>query len=105
VASRIELRVPHTLAPDDALARIAALAEYYQHRHHAKVTWPSERVVHIEVRYLGVRIDARAAVEAGAIVCDATDPGFLLRGRGLKYLSAKLRRYLDAPRLEDLPRA
>jgi hypothetical protein len=104
VASRIELSVPHP-RPDDALARITALADYYQHRHHAKISWTSERVVKIEIRYLGVRIDARAAVEPNAIVCDATDPGFLLRTRGIKYLTAKIRRYLDTPRLEDLPRA
>ncbi len=104
MASRIELKVSHTLPIDEAVARIAALAEYYQHRHHATITW-TDRVVHIEVRYLGVRIDARAAVEADAVRCDATDPGFLLRARGIKYMTTKLRRYLDAPTLTELPRS
>lgn len=103
MAQRIELRVPHTLTLEEARARMEALGDYYRARHHASVSW-HEDVVTIDVRYLGVRVSVRARLEAHAVQVDASDPGFLLRSRGAKYLDAKIRRYLHEP-LATLPRA
>lgn len=102
--SRIELAVDHTLPMDAALARMHALADYYIHRHGATVQW-DHGVGDIHVKYIGVKLLVRVKVDSHCVHCEAPDPGFLLRRRGLDYLRKKLTRYLDpATPVELLPR-
>lgn len=104
MAGRIQLEVPHTLTLDEARSRIEALGEFYQNKYRAEVSWRGSDA-EIAVRYLGIRIDVHVRVEGARVTCDATDPGFLLRARGIKYLRAKLERFLDPKNaLGDLPR-
>ena len=104
MASRIELEVAHSLPITQALERLYALGDYYHHRHGAVVTW-SDHVGDIVVRYLGLRLTVRVRLDDARVTCDAPDPGFLLRKKGLEYLRKKINRYLDpATAVSDLPR-
>jgi hypothetical protein len=104
VGRRIAVEVEHALAIEDAIARIEALAEFYRNKYRAEVTW-NGRTADLVVRYLGIRIEVVVRVEPRRVTCDASDPGFLLRGQGTKYLRAKLERFLDPGNaLADLPR-
>ena len=81
-----------------------ALAEYYTHRHGAAVTWATH-AADIAVRYLGITLHVRVRVEERRVHCEAPDPGFLLRKRGIEYLRKKIARYLDtATPVAELPR-
>jgi hypothetical protein len=91
--AKIDLEVAHTLTPEDALARIQALGEYYVHRHHAEVTWRGTAVV-IVARYVGVRLEVQAKVGPQSVHAETRDLGFLLRKVGAEYLRKKLLRYL-----------
>ncbi|MCC6620352.1 MAG: polyhydroxyalkanoic acid system family protein [Deltaproteobacteria bacterium] len=104
MASRIELEVAHDLPIEEAHARMLALGEYYHHRHGAVVTW-ADHQGDIAVRYLGIKLHVRVLVEARRVHCEAPDPGFLLRKRGIEYLRKKIARYLDpATAVDALPR-
>lgn len=101
---RIKVEVSHRLPFEDALARIHVLSEFYRNKYRAEVTW-RDREADLTVRYLGIKIEISVAVEPSRVTCDATDPGFLLRAQGIKYLRAKLERFLNpANAIEDLPR-
>jgi len=95
MASRIELEVAHDLPLDQAHERMQALGEYYHNRHGAVVTW-ADHTGDIAVRYLGIKLHVRVQVDARRVHCEAPDPGFLLRKRGIEYLRKKIARYLDA---------
>ncbi|MFO0744805.1 MAG: polyhydroxyalkanoic acid system family protein [Myxococcota bacterium] len=103
--ARIELEVDHSLPAAVALARMHALGEYYQHRHGASVHW-DDKTGDIQVKYVGLKLGVRVRVDDRRVHCEAPDPGFLLRRRGIEYLRKKIQRYLDpGTPVELLPRA
>ena len=104
MAKRLTFSVPHRYSRGEALARIAALGDYFTNKHDAVVTWRGD-AVDIVARYMLVPIEATTTVTDTAVSVDGKDPGFLLRGRALAYLQGKVEMYLDpGTSLDQLPR-
>ena len=96
----------HSLAIEDARARIRALGEYLSNKHGIAVSWAGEDLAKISGKYLVVSIEGSVSVAAKQVIFDGKDPGMLWRGKAKDYLNAKLTQYLNpATKLEDLPRS
>lgn len=94
----------HTLAKDDALARIRALGDYLHNRHGIHVSWEGE-VARFTGKYLVVSIDGSVRLDADRVVFEGKDPGFLWRGKAKDYLAIKMKQYLDpGVKVEQLPK-
>ena len=94
----------HELSDDAARARLEALADYLHNRHGIRVAWVDGRAK-FAGKYMVVKIEGELSLAAGMIHFRGQDPGILWRRRALRYLEAKLKRYLDpAVGLDELPR-
>lgn len=101
----MELDIPHSLALEEARARLQALCDYMQHRHGAQVTWIEQDRATIRGKYAVFAITAELRIEPGRVHVQGTDPGLALRAAAKKYVSGKLLFYLDPARAPDsLPR-
>ncbi len=93
-----------SLSKEDAKARLVALGEYLQNRHHIAVTWNGDSAS-VNGKYMVVHIEGSLAFQGDKAVFDGKDPGFLWRGKAKDYLTNKLANYLDPKKsLDDLPR-
>lgn len=96
---------PHTLADDDARARVQALGDYIRTRHGIDCTWSGDQAT-FRGKYLIVRIEGTLTLSPGLVVFEGKDPGMLWRSKAKDYLARKLGKYLDPKTpLEQLPRA
>jgi len=88
------LDYPYSLEEDDALARLKALADYWQKKHGVKATWDGTDV-HFDGRVKGVRFDGKVSIGGGRVYADVKT-GFLAEKLGGKaYVKRKLADYLD----------
>jgi len=88
------LDYPYSLDEDDALARLKALADYWQKKHGVKATWEGNDV-HFDGKVKGVRFDGKVTIGGGRVYANVKT-GFLAEKLGGKaYVKGKLADYLD----------
>jgi hypothetical protein len=101
----MEIDYRHSLADDEARARLKVLGEYLTNRHGIKVSWLDENRARFSGKYLVVKIEGELTMAAGIARFRGEDPGFLWRRKAVDYIEGKLAKYLDAKvSLADLPR-
>src|SRR5262245_58830254 len=85
----------HSLAQDDARARIKALGEYLTNKHGIGMRWENDDRAKISGKYMIVTIEGTVTIEPKAVKFEGKDPGMLWRGKAKDYLTHKLSTYLD----------
>ncbi len=101
----MQIDYKHTLADDDARARLHVLGEYLHNRHGIKVAWLDPDRATFSGKYLVVKIDGELSAAPGLVKFRGHDPGFLWRKRATEYIEGKLNFYLDPTKpLDTLPR-
>ncbi len=94
----------HSLAEDEARARIRALGEYFSNKHGMTVTWTGDDVATIRGRYMVVTVEGSVTVSPGKVRFEGKDPGMLWRGKAKEYLGHKLDKYLNpSTPVDELP--
>jgi hypothetical protein len=84
---------PHTFSRTEARERIQQLLDYWSSRWGIRRDWHGDSVsIHGSV--MGVSIDAELVIGDHWVSAFASDPGFLVRGAAVGYVSGKLRKYL-----------
>jgi hypothetical protein len=89
----ITLLVGHHFSRSDAHERVQQLVDYWKNRYHVSQSWSGDRVA-ISGTVVGVPFQAFLEVTDGAVRCESSDPGALLRGSARDYVQKKLRKYL-----------
>jgi hypothetical protein len=101
----MEIDYRHSLADDEAKARLQVLGEYLTNRHGIKVSWLDTSRARFSGKYLVVKIEGELTMQPGIVRFRGEDPGFLWRRKAQDYIEGKLEKYLDAKvALGDLPR-
>jgi hypothetical protein len=90
----MKLEFPHRLPLDDAKARISALLDYWGRKYGLKSTWTGDKAT-FTGKVMGIAFDGHFIVTASGLGGEATDPGFLFRGKATDYLKRKFGHYLD----------
>ena len=99
----MQFEYAHSVDLPEAQERLERLGAYLENRHGIDVSWAGNECT-IDGKYLLVKIEGKMVVEAGRVHFDGRDPGFLWRGKAIKYLKDKLEMYLDtSTAIEDLP--
>ena len=95
----ISLLVGHKFSRVDAHARVQQLLDYWKRRYNVQQAWTGDNV---EVSGVVVGVPFRAIIEItdGAVKCESSDPGALLRNSARDYVQKKLRKYLHPQYLE-----
>jgi hypothetical protein len=101
----MEIDYRHSLADDEARARLQVLGEYLTNRHGIKVSWIDANRARFSGKYLVVKIEGELSMAAGIARFRGEDPGFLWRRKAVDYIEGKLAKYLDPKTpIADLPR-
>ena len=101
----MEIDYRHSLADDDARARLKVLGEYLTNRHGIKVAWLDAARATFSGKYLVVKIEGELSMAPGIVRFRGEDPGFLWRRKASDYIEGKLAKYLDPKvAVADLPR-
>lgn len=104
MGKRIEVDVPHTLGVEEAVARMAALGEYFRARYQARVAWPTAQRARLSASYALVRLEVDLDVRADRVVVSGEVPR-LLATKARDYTVRKVQNYLDpATPLAALPK-
>jgi hypothetical protein len=90
----IKVEVSHTLSVEDAKARMQGLFDYWIKKYGVKASWQGDKAT-FAGKMMGVTFEGYMNVTAARVGGEATDPGFLLRGKTTDYLQRKLAMYLD----------
>lgn len=99
----MEIDYRHSLADDEARARLKVLGEYLTNRHGINVTWAGD-TGNFRGKYLVVSIEGQLMLDDGVVHVVGKDPGLLWRKQATDYLKRKLDAYLDPARpLAELP--
>jgi hypothetical protein len=101
----MEIDYRHSLADDEARARLQVLGEYLTNRHGIKVAWLDPNRAKFSGKYLVVKIEGELTMAPGIARFRGEDPGFLWRRKASDYIEGKLVKYLD-PKVPigELPR-
>jgi hypothetical protein len=91
----IKVEVSHTLSIDEAKSRMQGLFDFWVKKYGVKATWQADKAS-FAGKMMGVTFEGYMLVSATRVGGEATDPGFLLRGKTTDYLQRKLAMYLDA---------
>ncbi len=96
----IKFEVPNSLPVEEARKRVEALLGYWKRKYGVTSAWTGDGAT-MKGKAVGVTIDGKLAVEARRIAGEASDPGMLLRGQAIKYLTRKFAEYLDPSKSLD----
>ena len=89
----LEVRHAHGFSRDEARIRVDQLLDYWAKRFGVQRDWQGDRV-HVKGRFWGMDFDGVLFVRDHEVRAVANDPGSMLRGTALGYVSGKLRKYL-----------
>jgi hypothetical protein len=90
----MRLEKKHSFSADEALARLQALADYWNRKHGLRFDFTETRAT-VSGEVKGVKIRAEVHLEPGAIRVEADDPPLLLRAIAKAYVASKLDHFLD----------
>ena len=85
---------PHSLEHADAKARCEALLDYWSRKYGVKASWVADKAT-FKGSVMGITFDGWFNVGPKAVTGEATDPGFLFRGKAMDYFKRKFGFYLD----------
>ncbi len=92
-AQTLEVRHAHGFSRAEARVRVDQLLDYWAQRFGVERTWQGDRVF-VKGRFWGMAFDGVLVIRDSEVRAVANDPGTMLRGTALGYVSAKLRKYL-----------
>ncbi len=89
----VKFEVPHSLSKDEAKRRVSELVTYWSSKYGVKVDWSGD-AAKMAGKIMGLNMNAHLQVLGNKVSGEATDPGFLLRDKAMKYLKQKFETYL-----------
>ena len=104
----MKVEMPHEFSVDEARHRMKDLTTYWRKKYAVESRWTND-VARMSGSFLGITFEATLAVATHTVIVDGSDPGALLRGQAVGYVTRKLHQYLAAeaqrPREADHRRA
>jgi hypothetical protein len=94
----MKVEMPHEFSVEEARHRMKDLTAYWRKKYAVESRWTKD-VARMSGSFLGITFEATLAVAAHTVIVDGPDPGALLRGQAIGYLTRKLHQYL-APNAE-----
>ena len=91
--AKITFLVGHHFSRSDARARVQQLLDYWETRASLTQIWKGDRV-EVSGTVVGITFSASLYISEGAVRCESTDPGFVVRNTARDYVQTKLRKYL-----------
>lgn len=89
----MKVEMPHELSVEEARDRMKDLTAYWRRKYAVESRWRND-VARMSGSFLGVTFEATLAVATRTVIVDGPDPGVLLRGQAIHYLTRKLHHYL-----------
>ena len=90
---RMKIEVVHALDLNDAIARMRTLTEYWERKYTVESRW-TKTVSNLAGSFLGMAFEATIFVDRRKVVLEGPDPGILLRGQVVSYVTRKVDEYL-----------